>query len=73
MYKVYYAQRYRVKKYGGLSNRMNKLMNKLAIKERYKLDNRIKTSFFYDVVRDSTKHSFTRVNTLFKACKQVNV
>jgi hypothetical protein len=73
MYKIYYAQRYRIRKYGGLGNRMNKLMNRIQIKERYKNENKINSSIKYDVIKESTKSSFTRINTLFKARKQVNV
>jgi hypothetical protein len=73
MYKIYYAQRYRIRKYGNLGNRMNKLMNRIQIKERYKHEKKINPSIKYDVIKESNKSSFIRINTLFKARKQVNV
>lgn len=73
MYKVYYAQRYRVRKFDGLSQRYIKMRNKVEIREKYKSLNRTKPGLRFNVVKDSNKSSFQRINTLFKARKQVNV
>lgn len=74
MYKIYYKQRYHLKKFDHLSSRIRKLKNKAAIRQKY--SDEIKTKRdrkFYGGVKDSNKSSFIRVNTLFKARKQVNV
>ena len=73
MYKVYYAQRYRVKKFETTSSRLIKIRNKAAVREKYKHEKKINPSIKYDNIKDSNYSSFTRVNTLFKARKQVNV
>lgn len=74
MYKIYYKQRYHLKKFDHISSRLRKLKNKAAI--RLKFSKEIVTKHdrkFYGGVKDSNKSSFIRVNTLFKARKQVNV
>jgi hypothetical protein len=74
MYKIFYKQRYHLKKFDPLSARIKKLQNKVALRKKFseivvtKRDRK-----FYGGVKDSNKSSFIRVNTLFKACKQVNV
>jgi hypothetical protein len=72
IYQVYYKQRFRINKY-------DKLVDKVKLERRKKLkkiskalrSNQVKIKYFS--VKDSNKSSFERVNTLFKACKQVNV
>jgi len=72
MYKVYYNQRLRVRRYEG-NQRLMKIRNRAAIRERYESENKLKHKIRFNVVKDSNKSSFQRINTLFKARKQVNV
>ena len=73
MYKVYYAQKYRIRKYESLNIRINKLRHRVDVREKYRSEKKIKQKIRYNVVKDSNKSSFQRTNTLFKARKQVNV
>ena len=52
MYKIYYAQRYRVKKFDGLSQRYIRLRNRVEIREKYKCEKKIKPTIRYNVVKD---------------------
>lgn len=74
MYRVYYKQRYHLKKFDHLSSRIRKLKNKAAIRQKYADERKTKPNRkFFGGVKDSNKSSFIRINTLFKARKQVNV
>ena len=73
LYNVYYKQRHQINKYAKHQDvaRMNRMK---VLKTRPEPRNkRNGPSLKYYTVRDSNKSSFIRVNTLFKACKQVNV
>jgi len=75
MYKIYYKQKFHLKKFDHLSTRIRKLKNKAALRQKY-ADEKKRTNLnrkFFGGVKDSNKSSFIRVNTLFKARKQVNV
>jgi len=74
MYRIYYKQRYHLKKFDHLSSRIRKLKNKVALIKKYSEEKKIRQNRkFFGGVKDSNKSSFIRVNTLFKARKQVNV
>lgn len=71
MYKVFYKQRYHLKKYDHLSIRLRKIKNKTSLRQKFSQERRTKPKF--NVLSGSNKSSFIRINTLFKARKQVNV
>ena len=71
IYQIYYKQRFHQNKYQGLvdSHRINRIRSLKVKKQNRVMGPKVK----YYTVRDSNKSSFERVNTLFRACKQVNV
>lgn len=73
LYQIYYKQRVHISKYDKMvdAKSIQKIKN---IKHRILMRKRIPDiKKKYYTVRDSNKSSFARVNTLFKALKQVNV
>jgi pre-60S factor REI1 len=70
IYQIYYKQRFH-------QNRYDKLVDKLRVHRMNKIKKKpvriIGPTKKYYTVKDSNKSSFARINTLFKARKQVNV
>ena len=71
IYQVYYKQRFHVNKYEKYHDGLRAIrMKTLKFKSKTPIQ---APKMKYWNIRDSNKSSFTRVNTLFKALKQVNV
>merc|ERR1712032_883227 len=73
MYKTYYAQRHSIKKFDEMRDRYRHLRNRAEKRLVFKKQRKIDQSIKYDVVKESNNSAFRRINTLFKARKQVNV
>jgi len=72
IYQIYYKQRVRINRLEGLIASRKKEQMRLKIRNVKELKQQNKKIKYFSI-RDSNKSSFTRVNTLFKARKQVNV
>jgi len=73
IYQIYYKQRVHFNKFERVATAIRAERRKIKIKnvKELKQNNVLKNRYF--TVKDSNKSSFIRVNTLFKARKQVNV
>ncbi len=72
IYQTYYKQRFHSNKYERLVDKIRVARMKRIKTKPIKI-NRVGPKIKYYTVKDSNKSSFIRINSLFKACKQVNV
>jgi len=72
IYQTYYKQRFHNNKYEGLID-TQRVTRMRQLKAKPQSRKRTGPSVKYYTIKESNKSSFIRINTLFKACKQVNV